>query len=67
MFKLLGLEENDKVEVLANDKACILNVFVDIQINGKIAYISTFEKNDKAKVLFDEYRYNIAKIKKVEE
>ncbi len=66
MFKALELEENSKVEVLSNTaKTCVLNAFCDIQINGKIAYISTFEKNDKAKVLFDEYRYNIAKIKKV--
>ena len=40
------------------------NAYVDIQINGEIAYVSTFEKNSASRALFNTYRYSKAKVTK---
>ncbi len=64
-FEKLGLSENDKVKVVANNQELILNAYVDIQIGGEIAYISTFMKNSPSNGLFSTYRFNKAKILKV--
>ncbi|MFA9372614.1 MAG: NADH-quinone oxidoreductase subunit G [Poseidonibacter sp.] len=64
-FDALELQNGDKVEVTANNQTLQLEAFVDTQINGEIAYVSTFEKNSSSEVLFDTFRYNTAEVKKV--
>ncbi|QKF72330.1 NADH:quinone oxidoreductase I, chain G (cl35703 superfamily) [Aliarcobacter faecis] len=64
LFLELNLEKGAKVEVTTQYKTLILNAYIDIQLAGKIPYISTFLKNENKK-LFLENRYEIAKIKKV--
>lgn len=63
-FEKLELEQNDKVKVVANSEEMILDIFVDEQIKGEIAYVSTFQKDLDTKKLFDTYRYSKAVIKK---
>ncbi len=65
LFKKLDLEENAKVSVNSNDFEIVLDVFIDGQIDGDIAYVSTFQKDLDTKKLFDTYRYSKAVIKKV--
>lgn len=65
LLKKLDLLQNDEVKVLANNRSVVLEVFEDTQISGDIAYVSTFEKNSASKALFDEYRFNKAKVTKV--
>ncbi len=64
-LKNLDLKEGDKVFVEANGTAFELEVLIDNQISGEIAYISTFDKSINTSTLFDTYRYNSATIKKV--
>ncbi|UTJ06408.1 NADH-quinone oxidoreductase subunit G [Arcobacter roscoffensis] len=63
-FDKLELQEGDKVKVEANGQTLELNAYVDIQITGEVAYVSTFEKNSASKALFDTYRYSKAKVTK---
>ena len=65
LFEHLGLVEGDKVRINANNQELILNAYVDIQIKGEIAYVSTFMKNSPSTALFDTYRFNKAKVAKV--
>ncbi|RXJ86199.1 ferredoxin [Arcobacter sp. CECT 8985] len=60
----LGIIENSSVIVSAKTKTLELNVYVDKQLEGKIAYISTFDKSIDTKEFFDSYRYSKAKIVK---
>ena len=64
-FEKLELEEGSKVKVNANNEELELNAYVDIQIDGNIAYISTFMKNSLSAKLFNTYRFNKAKVLKV--
>jgi len=64
-FEKLGLETGSKVKVNANNITLELNAYIDIQITGEIAYISTFDKNSPSKALFDTFRYNTAIVEKV--
>ncbi len=64
-FDALELQNGDKVKVCANGETLELNAFVDIQINGEISYVSTFDKNSASEVLFDTFRYNTALVEKV--
>lgn len=64
-FDKLELQEGDKVKIEANGQTLELNAYVDIQINGEIAYVSTFEKNSASRALFNTYRYSKAKVTKV--
>uniref|UniRef100_UPI004048A4BF NADH-quinone oxidoreductase subunit G n=2 Tax=Aliarcobacter sp. TaxID=2321116 RepID=UPI004048A4BF len=64
-FEKLALEEGSKVKVNANNEELELNAYVDIQIDGNIAYISTFMKNSLSSKLFNTYRFNKAKVLKV--
>jgi NADH-quinone oxidoreductase subunit G len=64
MFEKLELSEGDKVKVNANNQELELFAFVDIQIDGDIAYVSTFMKNSASNVLFNTYRFNKAKVVK---
>ncbi|OUR70983.1 ferredoxin, partial [Arcobacter sp. 31_11_sub10_T18] len=64
-LKSLDMKEGDKVLVEANGTSYELEVLIDNQISGEIAYISTFDKSLNTSALFDTYRYNSATIKKV--
>jgi NADH-quinone oxidoreductase subunit G len=63
-FEKLGLEAGSKVKVTANSQMLELDAFIDIQITGEIAYVSTFDKNSASKALFNTYRYNTAVVEK---
>ncbi|MGM0519926.1 MAG: ferredoxin, partial [Campylobacterota bacterium] len=63
-FKELELQNGDKVQVEANNQTLELQAYEDNQINGNIAYVSTFLKNSSSEALFDTYRYNKAKVTK---
>ena len=64
LFEKLELNEGDKVKVIANNQELILSVYIDIQIEGNIPYISTFMKNSSSNALFNTYRFNKAKVVK---
>ena len=64
-FEKLGLEKGSKVKVSSNNVTLELNAYIDIQIAGEIAYVSTFDKNSPSKALFDTFRYNTAIVEKV--
>ena len=64
-FEKLELNEGDKVIVNANGCELELSAYTDIQIDGDIAYVSTFMKNSPSTALFDTYRFNKAKVAKV--
>ncbi|WP_121628177.1 NADH-quinone oxidoreductase subunit G [Poseidonibacter antarcticus] len=64
-FEKLGLEKGSKVKVSSNNVSLELNAYIDIQITGEIAYVSTFDKNSPSKALFDTFRYNTAIVEKV--
>ncbi|MBD3829860.1 MAG: ferredoxin, partial [Arcobacter sp.] len=64
-FENLALVEGDKVKVVTNNQELELNAYVDIQIKGNIAYVSTFMKNSLSNALFNTYRFNKAKVAKV--
>ena len=55
----------DIVTVHANNHNIKLKVIIDNQINGKIGYISTFDKKIETEKLFGTYRFNQAVIEKV--
>ena len=61
----LGVDEGDKVQIDANDQTITLEVVIDKQIGGNIGYVSTFDNTIPTRKLFDGYRYQQAKIKKV--
>ena len=63
-FEKLELQNGAKVKVSANNETLELNAYVDIQIDGNIAYISTFMKNSTSNTLFNTYRFNKAKVVK---
>ena len=65
MFEKLELEEGSVLKVSANNQTLELEAFIDIQIEGEIAYVSTFDKNSTSKALFDTFRYNTAVVEKV--
>lgn len=64
-FEKLGLESGSKVKINANNQILELNAYIDIQIEGEVAYVSTFDKNSPSKTLFDTFRYNTAVVEKV--
>jgi len=61
----LELSDGDKVILSANGNEIQVNVYSDNQVSGKIAYVSTFEKELNTKALFNGYRYSSANVKKV--
>ncbi len=65
LLEKLELKDGDKVEVDANNEKLELDVVLDIQISGNIAYIPYYDKNIASYKLFDGYRFNKANIKKV--
>lgn len=64
LLEKLELQKGDKVKVSSNGLELELNVYVDGQISGEIAYVSTFQKDLETKALFDGYRFSKAVIKK---
>ncbi len=64
MLEKLGMAQGEKATILANDVSVDVTVYVDSQIDGDIAYVSTFEKALETKALFGNYRYNAAIVKK---
>ncbi len=63
--KHFEVNEGDIVTVHANNHNIKLKVIIDNQINGKIGYISTFDKKIETEKLFGTYRFNQAVIEKV--
>mgnify|MGYP000421582210 CR=1 FL=1 len=61
----LELSVGNKVLLSANGSEIEVNVYADNQVSGKIAYVSTFEKELNTKALFDGYRFTSANVKKV--
>ncbi|PLY08759.1 MAG: ferredoxin [Arcobacter sp.] len=61
----LELSVGDKVLLSANGCEIQVNVYADNQVSGKIAYVSTFEKELNTKALFTGYRFTSANVKKV--
>lgn len=61
----LELSKDDKVKLSANGIELILDVNVDNQVSGEIAYVSTFEKDCTSRKLFSGYRFQTAKCEKV--
>lgn len=64
LFNKLQLEQNSKVRVLTKNKTFDLDAFIDEQIDGEIAYVSTFDKSYGTKELFDSYRFIRASLTK---
>jgi len=65
LFEKLELEENQEVTVKVGEVQRTLKVYVENQIDGMIALISTFEKDLDTKVFFENTRYAVAKVMKV--
>jgi len=62
LFEKLELEENQEVTVKVGEIQRTLKVYVENQIDGMIALISTFEKELDTKVFFENTRYAVAKV-----
>ena len=60
----LELKEEDAIVINANNESIKCQVYVDNQITGEIAYVSTFDKELNTKSLFSSSRYNVALVKK---
>ena len=60
-----NLSEGDEVEIKNNNASLKIKVELDKQLEGEIPYLGTFDKEYDCKVLFDEYRFNTATIRKV--
>ena len=60
-----GVSEHDVVEVKTLKASIKLNVRVDNQLAGNIAYVPTFDKEINTEALFESYRFTNANIKKV--
>ncbi|ADG94621.1 NADH:ubiquinone oxidoreductase, subunit G, iron-sulfur binding protein [Arcobacter nitrofigilis DSM 7299] len=61
----LELSAGDKVLLSANGTEVEVSVYTDNQVSGKIAYVSSFEKELNTKALFSGYRFTSANVKKV--
>ncbi len=61
----LQLEDDNKVEVISNGNTIILDIRVDKDLVGEIAYVPTFDKNIETKNLFDNCRYSKANLRRV--
>ena len=59
------MAEHDVVEVKTSKASIKLNVRVDNQLAGNIAYVPTFDKEINTDALFESYRFTNANIKKV--
>jgi NADH-quinone oxidoreductase subunit G len=64
-LEIYKVSEHDIVEVKTSKASIKLNVRVDNQLAGKIAYVPTFDKEINTDALFESYRFTNAKIKKV--
>jgi NADH-quinone oxidoreductase subunit G len=64
-FDTLQLAEGDKLKVTVEGTSLELNAYTDIQIDGEIAYVSTFMKDSNSRELFSNSRYSLANIEKV--
>ncbi|WP_424688484.1 NADH-quinone oxidoreductase subunit G [Halarcobacter ebronensis] len=62
LFEKLELEENQEVTVKVGEVQKTLKVYVENQIDGEIALVSTFEKELDTKVFFENTRYAVAKV-----
>jgi len=65
LLESLELTNGNKVIVSANGTDLELEVVVDVQLAGNIAYVPSFDKTINTKSLFDGYRFNNVNIKKV--
>ena len=64
MIEKLELKEEDTIVINANNESIACKVYLDNQITGEIAYVSTFDKELNTKSLFLNSRYNVALVKK---
>lgn len=64
-LEIYGVDENDIVEVKTSQASIKLNVRVDNQLAGDIAYVPTYDKEIDTEALFKSYRFITANIKKV--
>ena len=62
----LACNAGDKVIVEANEIKLVLEITVDVQLGGMIAYVPYFTKEIASCKLFDGYRFNSAKINKIQ-
>lgn len=62
LFEKLELEENQEVTVKVGEEKRTLKAYVENQIDGEIALVSTFEKELDTKVFFKTSRYAVAKV-----
>jgi NADH-quinone oxidoreductase subunit G len=65
MLELLNIKQNDMVNIETSSGNIQLEVKVDNQLDGNIAYVPTFDKKIDTKALFESYRFTNANIKKV--
>ena len=61
----LELKEEDKIVLASNGFEIEVSVYIDNQVSGELAYVSTFQKDLNTKNLFSSYRFSSASIKKV--
>jgi len=61
----LEVEDNDKIEITANDTTITLEVRVDNNLVGDISYVPTFDKNINTNDLFSTCRFNTANLRRV--
>jgi len=61
----LQLEDDNKVEITSNGNSVTLNIRVDKDLVGEIAYVPTFDKKIDTKNLFDNCRYSKANLRRV--
>ncbi|RXK11549.1 ferredoxin [Halarcobacter mediterraneus] len=65
MFEKLQLEENQEVLVQVGEIQRTLKAYIEKQIDGDIALVSTFEKDLDTKAFFENSRYAKASVTKV--
>ncbi len=65
LLESLELSSGDTVEITANQASLKLEVVVDVQLGGNIAYVPYYVKEIASCKLFDGYRFNNSNIKKV--
>ncbi len=61
----LQLEDDNKVEIESNGNTISLDIRVDKDLVGDIAYVPTFDKTIDTKNLFDNCRYSKANLRRV--
>ncbi len=66
LLEKLELSAGDNVNVEANGESLELEVILDVQLGGNIAYVPYYDKQIASCKLFDGYRFNNAQINKIQ-